>query len=81
LPGGVDTTILVFAELAMGGCDELTGAGRVRLDLDELVDAGLDVAAFCAAASPLVARAVPSSAGAAESPNLVCRPMPSSCRR
>jgi hypothetical protein len=28
---------------------------RVRLDLDELVDAGLDVAAFCAAASPLVA--------------------------
>ena len=41
---------------------------RVRRDLDELVDAGLDVAAFCAAAGPLVARAVPSATGAAATP-------------
>ena len=41
---------------------------RVRRDLDELVGAGLDVAAFCAAAGPLVARAVPSATGAAATP-------------
>lgn len=41
---------------------------RVRRDLEELADAGLHVAAFCAAAGPLVARAVPSAAGAAETP-------------
>jgi hypothetical protein len=47
--------------------DSRTG-DRVRHDLDELVDAGLDVAAFCAAAGPLVARAVPSATGAAATP-------------
>lgn len=41
---------------------------RVRHDLDELVDAGLHIAEFCAAAGPLVVRAVPSSAGAAATP-------------
>ncbi|MEJ2856186.1 MULTISPECIES: helix-turn-helix transcriptional regulator [unclassified Saccharothrix] len=41
---------------------------RVRHDLAALVDAGLGVAAFCAAAGPLVARAVPSSTGASDAP-------------
>jgi hypothetical protein len=47
--------------------DSRTG-DRVRRDLDELVDAGLDVAAFCAAAGALVAQAVPSATGAAAAP-------------
>ncbi|WP_457965484.1 helix-turn-helix transcriptional regulator [Arthrobacter sp. D1-29] len=46
----------------------LRAADRVRRDLDELVDAGLHVEGFCAAAGPLVARAVPSEAGAAAIP-------------
>ncbi|MEV7574734.1 helix-turn-helix transcriptional regulator [Pseudarthrobacter sp. NPDC089323] len=43
-------------------------AGRIRRDLGDLVDAGLHAADFCAAAGPLVARAVPSAAGAAATP-------------
>ena len=41
---------------------------RVRRDLADVADAGLDVAAFCAAAGPLVARAVPSETGSAAVP-------------
>jgi DNA-binding CsgD family transcriptional regulator len=40
----------------------------VRRELYELVDAGLPVEAFCAAAGLLIARAVPSAAGAAAEP-------------
>lgn len=43
-------------------------ASRVRRDLDELIDAGLDTGAFCIAAGALVARAVPSGAGEYETP-------------
>jgi hypothetical protein len=77
LPGGVDTTILVLPNWQRVAAMNSRVRVRVRPDLNELVDAGLYVAAFCAAASPLVARAVPSSAGSAESPTLVC-PRPGS---
>ena len=40
----------------------------MRRDLDELVGAGLDIATFCTEVGPFVARALPSCAGAAESP-------------
>lgn len=43
-------------------------AGKIRCHLGELVDAALHVAAFCAAAGPLVAQAVPSATGAAATP-------------
>lgn len=43
-------------------------ACRVRRELDELVDAGLDTGAFCIAAGALVARAVPSGAGEYQTP-------------
>lgn len=43
-------------------------AGRARQSLDDLVDAGLNVESFCAAAGPLIARAVPSAAGGSELP-------------
>jgi hypothetical protein len=70
LSGGVDTTILLLRIRTAARLVVMNSRAedRVRRDLDELVDAGLDVAAFCAAAGPLVARAVPSATGVAATP-------------